>query len=144
LRKENTEEKVVLSGWVHNIREFGSITFVDLRDRYGVTQLVFGEDLNASLEEQPIGREYVIRIEGMVVERSNKNPQLPTGDIEIEVKKYSVLNESKTPPFTIREDTDGGEEQRAKYRYLDLRREIVKKKIELRYQVNRVVRDYLD
>ncbi len=144
LRKENIGTAVTLSGWVHNIRKFGSITFVDIRDRYGITQLVFGEDLNAQLEENPLGREYVILVEGKVIERSNKNPNLPTGDIEIDIEKFSILNKSLTPPFTIREETDGGEEQRAKYRYLDLRREIIKEKIKLRYQINRVIRNYLD
>ncbi len=144
LRQENIGTSVTLSGWVHNIREFGSITFIDLRDRYGITQLVFGEGLNKSLQEQPLGREFVLRVEGEVIERSNKNPNIPTGAIEIEVKSYQILSDAKTPPFTIREDTDGGDEQRAKYRYLDLRREVIKQKIELRYKINRVIREYLD
>ncbi len=144
LRVKNIGESVTLSGWVRKIREFGGITFVDLRDRYGITQLVFGESWNNRLSDLPLGREYVIRVKGKVIERSNKNPYLPTGSIEIEVKDYTILNKAKTPPFTIQDDTDGGEELRMQYRYLDLRREVMKKHIEFRSKVNRSVRKYLD
>ncbi len=144
LRIENAGESVVLSGWVQKTRAFGGITFVDLRDRYGLTQLVFGEEMNSRLEARPIGREFVLQVEGTVIERSNKNPKLPTGAIEITVKNYTVLNPAKTPPFTIQNDTDGGEEQRMQYRYLDLRRAVLKQNILFRYKVNRSIRDYLD
>ncbi|HEY4207746.1 MAG TPA: aspartate--tRNA ligase, partial [Puia sp.] len=122
---------------------FGSITFVDLRDRYGITQLLFGEDLNKELAENPLGRDFVLQVKGVVLERTSKNPQLPTGDIEIKVTSFTVLNKSVTPPFTIQDDTDGGDDLRMKYRYLDLRRNAVKKNLELRYAVNRAARNYL-
>lgn len=144
LRLEHKGTQVSLSGWVQAIRKFGSITFVDMRDRYGVTQLLFGEALNQQLDEQPLGREFVIQVSGTVTERSNKNPNIPTGDVEITVREFSILNSAKTPPFTIQDDTDGGDELRMKYRYLDLRRNIVKQNLELRYRVNRAARNYLD
>jgi len=128
---------------VQTIRKFGSITFVDLRDRYGITQLLFGESLNARLDEEPLGREYVLQVTGTVTERTSKNPQLPTGDIEITVSAFTILNKSVTPPFTIQDDTDGGDDLRMKFRFLDLRRNVVKKNLELRYAVNRAARDYL-
>ncbi len=134
---------VTLAGWVQTVRKFGAITFVDLRDRYGVTQLVFNEDLNAQLDAQPLGREFVLQVSGTVIERSNKNANLPTGDIEISVSSYTILNKSAVPPFTIQDDTDGGDDLRMKYRYLDLRRNAVKKNLELRYAVNRAARNYL-
>lgn len=143
LRLQDAGKEVTLAGWVQTIRKFGSITFVDLRDRYGITQLLFGEDLNLQLEQNPLGREYVIQVKGTVAERSNKNPQLPTGDIEIILQSFSVLNKSATPPFTIQDDTDGGDDLRMKFRYLDLRRNAVKKNLELRYAVNRSARNYL-
>ena len=143
LRKEHAGSSVTLAGWVQTVRKFGSITFVDLRDRYGITQLLFGEELNKELNENPIGREFVLQVKGMVTERTNKNPQLPTGDIEIKVVTFSILNKSVTPPFTIQDDTDGGDDLRMKYRYLDLRRNAVKKNLELRYAVNRAARNYL-
>src|SRR5690606_24660433 len=130
-----------LCGWVQTIRKFGSITFVDLRDRYGITQLYFNEQLNDQLENNPLGREFVIQVTGITIERHNKNPKLSTGDIEIEVNAYEILNKAKVPPFTIEDDTDGGEELRMKYRYLDLRRSPLKKNMELRYRVNRSVRN---
>jgi aspartyl-tRNA synthetase len=117
---------------------------VDLRDRYGITQLLFGESWNEQLDAQPLGREFVIQASGTVTERSNKNPNIPTGDIEITIGEFSILNSAKTPPFTIQDDTDGGDELRMKYRYLDLRRNIVKQNLELRYRVNRAARNYLD
>ena len=135
--------KVTLAGWVQTVRKFGSITFIDLRDRYGITQLLFGESLNKSLDEQPPGREFVIQVTGEVSERTNKNPNIATGDIEILVDTYTILNKSAVPPFTIQDDTDGGDDLRMKYRYLDLRRGPVKRNIELRYAVNRATRDYL-
>ncbi|MEZ5016660.1 MAG: aspartate--tRNA ligase [Flavipsychrobacter sp.] len=144
LRIKNIKEAVTLSGWVQKVRKLGAITFVDLRDRYGITQLVFSEDLNSYLEQNPIGREYVLKVEGEVIERSNKNPNMPTGDIEVDIKSCVILNESEVPPFTIEENTDGGEELRMKYRYLDLRRQPLKEKLELRYKVNRSVRNYMD
>lgn len=138
-----TGQQVTLAGWVQTIRKFGSITFVDLRDRYGITQLLLGEELNDQLDQQPLGREFVIQVTGVVNERSNKNPNLPTGDIEIKVTSFKVLNKSVTPPFTIQDETDGGDDLRMKFRYLDLRRNLVKKNLELRYAVNRAARNYL-
>lgn len=114
-----------------------------MRDRYGITQLLFGESLNTKLEEQPIGREYVLQVVGTVTERSNKNLHIPTGEIEINVTSFSILNKSAVPPFTIQDDTDGGDDLRMKYRFLDLRRNAVKKNLELRYAVNRSVRNYM-
>ncbi|HTR30554.1 MAG TPA: aspartate--tRNA ligase [Puia sp.] len=143
LRKEQIGQSVTLAGWVQTIRKFGSITFIDLRDRYGITQLLFGEELNAALAANPPGREFVVQVDGRVAERTSKNPQLPTGDIEIKVSGYTILNPSVTPPFTIQDDTDGGEDLRMKYRYLDLRRPAVRKNLELRYAVNRAAREYL-
>lgn len=134
---------MTLAGWVQTIRKFGAITFIDLRDRYGITQLLFGEELNKQLEENPPGREFVLQATGVVDERSNKNPNIPTGDIEINITEYKILNKSAVPPFTIEDKTDGGDDIRMKYRYLDLRRNTVKKNIELRYAVNRAARNYL-
>ncbi|MDB5199107.1 MAG: aspartate--tRNA ligase [Chitinophagaceae bacterium] len=136
-------KEVSLAGWVQTVRKFGSITFVDLRDRYGITQLLFSETLNADLDANPLGREFVLQVKGKVNERSNKNKNIPTGDIEIIVSEFTVLNKSAVPPFTIQDDTDGGDDIRMKYRFLDLRRNAVKKNIELRYAVNRAARNYL-
>lgn len=144
LRLENQGAEVTLAGWVQTVRKFGSITFVDLRDRYGITQLLFNEALNPRLDETPLGREFVLQVKGTVAERSNKNPKLPTGDIEILVNDFAIMNGASTPPFTIEEETDGGDELRMKYRYLDLRRPALKRNLELRYKVNRSVRNYLD
>jgi aspartyl-tRNA synthetase len=143
LRATQTGQSVTLAGWVQTVRKFGAITFVDLRDRYGITQLLFGENLNKELEENPLGREFVLQVTGTVNERSNKNPNIPTGDIEILVSSFKVLNKSAVPPFTIQDDTDGGDDLRMKYRYLDLRRNAVKRNLELRYAVNRAARNYL-
>jgi aspartyl-tRNA synthetase len=143
LRMGNVQQTVTLAGWVQTIRKFGSITFIDLRDRYGITQLLFGEELNAQLTEQPVGREFVLQATGLVTERSNKNPQLATGDVEVTVQSFSILNPSAVPPFTIQDDTDGGDDLRMKYRFLDLRRNAVKKNLELRYAVNRSARNFL-
>jgi aspartyl-tRNA synthetase len=144
LRQAHTNTTVTLAGWVQTVRKFGSITFVDLRDRYGITQLYFNEALTQQLDAQPLGREFVVQASGTVTERTNKNPKIPTGDIEVLVSSYTILNKSATPPFTIEEDTDGGEELRMKYRYLDLRRPQLQRNLELRYRVNRSVRNYLD
>ncbi len=143
LRLSDANKIVTLAGWVQTVRKFGSITFIDLRDRYGVTQLLFSEELNVQLDANPPGREFVLQATGKVNERSNKNKHIPTGDIEIAVENFSILNKSVTPPFTIQDDTDGGDDLRMKYRYLDLRRNALKKNIELRYAVNRATRDYL-
>jgi aspartyl-tRNA synthetase len=143
LRLKDVDKEVRLAGWVQTIRKFGSITFVDLRDRYGITQLLFNEKLTEELEKNPLGREFVIEVKGIVAERSNKNPNIPTGDIEINVSEYKVLNKSAVPPFTIQDDTDGGDDIRMRYRFLDLRRNVVKKNLELRYAVNRATRNYL-
>ena len=143
LRMAQQGQQVTLAGWVQTIRKFGSITFIDLRDRYGITQLLLGEELNSQLDQQPLGREFVIQAIGVVNERSNKNPNIPTGDIEIKITSFTILNKSATPPFTIQDDTDGGDDLRMKFRYLDLRRGLVKKNLELRYAVNRAARNYL-
>lgn len=143
LRTGDAGKQVTLAGWVQTIRKFGAITFVDLRDRYGITQLLFGEELNTALDAQPLGREFVIQATGKVSERSNKNPNIPTGDIEIHISNFKILNKAAVPPFTIQDDTDGGDDLRMKYRFLDLRRNAVKKNLELRYAVNRAARNYL-
>ncbi|MCZ2459092.1 MAG: aspartate--tRNA ligase [Chitinophagales bacterium] len=143
LRNEDRGKQVILAGWVQTIRKFGAITFIDLRDRYGITQLLFGESLNKQLDGDPLGREFVLQATGIVSERSNKNPNIPTGEIEINVSSFQVLNRSLVPPFTIQDDTDGGDDLRMKYRYLDLRRNIVKRNLHLRYEVNRAARNYL-
>jgi aspartyl-tRNA synthetase len=136
-------QEVTLAGWVQTIRKFGAINFVDLRDRYGITQLLLGEALQAQLDANPLGREFVIQAKGKVIERSSKNANIPTGEIEIEVTEFKILNASIVPPFTIQDDTDGGDDIRMKYRFLDLRRNAIKKNIELRYSVNRATRNYL-
>jgi aspartyl-tRNA synthetase len=143
LRIAHAGQAATLAGWVQTIRKFGSITFVDLRDRYGITQLLFGEALNAQLDQEPLGREFVLQVKGTVSERTNKNPNIPTGDIELIVSSFTILNKSATPPFTIQDDTDGGDDLRMKYRFLDLRRNAIKKNLELRYAVNRAARNYL-
>ncbi|MEZ5198950.1 MAG: aspartate--tRNA ligase [Bacteroidales bacterium] len=138
--------EITLSGWVQKSRDLGGMTFIDLRDRYGITQLVFNMETHAALCDQArkLGREFVISVSGTVAERSNKNPKMPTGEIEILVEKLVVLNSSITPPFTIEENTDGGEELRMKYRYLDLRRAPVKRNLELRHKMAMETRNYLD
>ncbi len=140
---EHVGQTTTLAGWVQTVRKFGAITFVDLRDRYGITQLLFGENLGGRLEEQPLGREFVLQVTGNVIERTNKNANLPTGDIEIAVSDFNILNKSSVPPFTIQDDTDGGDDLRMRYRYLDLRRNPVRRNLELRYAVNRSARNYL-
>ena len=143
LRLADAGKEVTLSGWVNTTRPYGQITFVDLRDRYGVTQAVIENNEVLNKEAMSLGREYVIRIVGTVRERMNKNPNIPTGDVEIEVKTLEVLNVSKTPPFTIKDDTDGGDDLRMKYRYLDLRRAAVQKNLFFRSQLAIEVRKYL-
>ena len=143
LRATDAKKEVTLAGWVQTVRKFGSITFVDLRDRYGITQLLFSETLNEQLEANPLGREFVLQATGTVNERSNKNPNIPTGDIELLVTSFTILNKSAVPPFTIQDETDGGDDLRMRYRYLDLRRSVVKKNLELRYAVGRSTRNYL-
>ena len=146
LRLANVGEKVTLSGWVHRSRKMGGMTFVDIRDRYGVTQLVFNHESNAALCEQAneLGREFVIQITGEVAERSNKNKNIDTGEIEILVSALNILNKAKTPPFTIEDNTDGGDDIRMKYRYLDLRRNNVRENLILRHQMAFETRRYLD
>jgi len=143
LRLADKNKEVTLAGWVQTVRKFGSITFVDLRDRYGITQLLFAETLNAGLDANPLGREFVLQVKGKVHERSSKNANIPTGEIEIAVTEFKVLNKSAVPPFTIQDDTDGGDDLRMKYRFLDLRRNAVKRNLEIRYAVNRSARNYL-
>jgi aspartyl-tRNA synthetase len=146
LRLSNVNQEVVLSGWVQKARKFGGMIFVDLRDRYGITQLVFNQEINLQLCEkaEKLGREWVVQIQGAVAERSNKNPYIPTGEIEIIVSELNVLNPSDTPPFTIENDTDGGDDLRMKYRYLDLRRTPVRSNLELRHQMAFATRSYLN
>lgn len=143
LNLQNVGQSITLAGWVQTIRKFGSLTFLDLRDRYGITQLVFNEQLNNQLEAQPLGREYVIQASGTLKERTNKNLELPTGEVELIVESFTILNKSNVPPFTIQDQTDGGEDLRMKFRYLDLRRGPVRRNLELRYAVNRAARNYL-
>ncbi len=145
LRAEHINNVVTLSGWVQRVRNLGGMTFVDLRDRYGITQLVFNSQTDASLCEKAndLGREYVIQVTGKVSERSSKNSKIPTGDIEIIVDLLTILNQSDLPPFTIEDDTDGGDELRMKYRYLDLRRRVVRENLELRHRMAHEVRNYL-
>lgn len=146
LRISDKGKKVTLTGWVQKNRKMGGMTFVDLRDRYGITQLVFNQEINADLCEKAnhLGREYVLQIEGEVSERSNKNPNIPTGEIEIMVSAVNILNESAVPPFTIEDDTDGGDDIRMQYRYLDLRRNSVRANLELRHKMAFETRRYLD
>ncbi len=146
LRLANVGQTVTLAGWVQRTRKMGGMTFVDLRDRYGITQLVFNDEIDANLcaEANKLGREYVIQVEGKVAERSNKNTNMETGEIEIIVGKLNVLNASLTPPFTIEENSDGGDDLRMKYRYLDLRRSNVRSNLELRHKMTMEVRRYLD
>ncbi|MFW9597289.1 MAG: aspartate--tRNA ligase [Paludibacter sp.] len=146
LRLTNINQQVALSGWVQRTRKMGGMTFVDIRDRYGVTQLVFNNETDADLCEKAnkLGREFVIQIKGQVAERSNKNTNIPTGEIEILVNELNVLNEAQTPPFTIEDNTDGGDDIRMKYRYLDLRRNNVRSNLILRHQMAFETRRYLD
>ena len=146
LRISDVNKQVTLSGWVQRSRKMGGMTFIDLRDRYGITQLVFNEEINAELCERAnkLGREFVIQVTGTVNERFSKNANIPTGDIEIIVSELNVLNTAMTPPFTIEDNTDGGDDIRMKYRYLDLRRNAVRSNLELRHRMTIEVRKYLD
>lgn len=146
LNMAHVNKNVILSGWVQRSRDLGGMTFIDLRDRYGITQLVFNMDTDSDLCEHArrLGREFVIQVEGTIAERSNKNPKMPTGDIEILVNKFQILNESVLPPFTIEMETDGGDELRMKYRYLDLRRAPLKNNLYLRHKMAFEVRNYMN
>ena len=146
LRLSDAGKEVTLAGWVQRARKMGGMTFVDLRDRYGITQLVFNEADNADLcgEANKLGREYCIQVKGVVNERQSRNSKIPTGDIEIIAKELTVLSSSDTPPFTIEDNTDGGDDLRMKYRYLDLRREAVRKNMELRHRMTILIRNFLD
>ncbi|MCQ2262348.1 MAG: aspartate--tRNA ligase [Bacteroidales bacterium] len=138
-------KEVTLCGWLQRSRDLGGMTFIDLRDRYGITQLAFNMETNAELCEKArrLGREFVIQAKGVVIERSSKNNKIPTGEIEIEVKELNILNEAKTPPFTIEDNSDGGDDLRMKYRYLDIRRNPVRRNLELRHRMAMLVRNYL-
>ena len=146
LRIENVGEVVTLAGWVQRTRKMGGMTFVDLRDRYGITQIVFNNENDSELTERAnrLGREFVIQVKGEVAERSSKNAKMPTGDIEIIATDLNVLSESLTPPFTIEDNTDGGDDIRMKYRYLDLRRNSVRANLELRHRMTILIRNFLD
>ncbi|MGI6515745.1 MAG: aspartate--tRNA ligase [Fermentimonas caenicola] len=146
LRLTDVNREVTLAGWVSKIRKMGGMTFIDLRDRYGITQLSFNQEVNHDLYDKAnkLGREWVVQITGTVKERSSKNSHIPTGEIEIIASELNVLNASKTPPFTIETDTDGGDELRMKYRYLDLRRSVVRQNLELRHKITFETRRYLD
>ena len=146
LRLQDAGKNVTLAGWVQRTRKMGGMTFVDVRDRYGITQIVFDESADAQLCERAnrLGREYCVQIKGIVSERQSKNAKIPTGDIEIMAKEMNVLSESLTPPFTIEDNTDGGDELRMKYRYLDLRRAAVRKNLELRHRMTILIRNFLD
>ena len=146
LRLSDAGKKVTLAGWVQRIRKMGGMTFVDLRDRYGLTQIVFNENDNAELcaTANKLGREYCVQIEGIVNERESKNKNMPTGEIEIAASALNVLSDSQTPPFTIEDNTDGGDDIRMKYRYLDLRRSCVRKNLELRHRMTILIRNFLD
>ena len=146
LRLSDKGKKVTLAGWVQKTRKLGGMTFIDLRDRYGITQLVVETDADPALVEAAagLGREYVIQAVGEVVERASKNPKMPTGDVEIRLESINVLNKSVTPPFTIEENSDGGEDLRAKYRYLDLRRPPLQRALALRHRLAQEIRNYLD
>ncbi len=146
LNKNNLSQTVTLAGWVFRIRHLSKKTFVDLRDRYGVTQLLFSEETNLELYNKikDLGREFVIQVTGKVIERSSKNPEIPTGEIEIEASEFNILNKAIVPPFILEDETDGGEDLRMKYRYLDIRRNAVKKNLLLRHQMAKETRKYLD
>src|SRR5690606_11601656 len=146
LSLSNLNDNVTLSGWVQTIRDKGFMIWIDLRDRYGITQLVFDEDRSSAellQDAKKLGREFVIQVSGKVIERTSKNPKIPTGDVEILVEKLTVLNAAELPPFTIEDETDGGEELRMKYRYLDIRRNPVREKLIFRHKMAQKVRNYL-
>ena len=146
LTRNDLGKEVTLCGWVQKSRDLGGTTFIDVRDRYGITQLVFNDETAATVKDKArnLGREFVIKVSGKVIERSNKNLKIPTGEIEIAASSLEVLNQSKVPPFLIEDETDGGEELRAKYRYLDLRRNPIRNNLVLRHKMAQEVRKYLD
>ena len=146
LRLSDAGKEVTLAGWVQRSRKMGGMTFVDMRDRYGITQIVFNEadDMNLCEAANKLGREFCIQVKGIVSERQSKNPKMETGDIEILAKELNVLSKSQTPPFTIEDNTDGGDDIRMKYRYLDLRRPTVRKNLELRHRMTILIRNFLD
>ena len=146
LRKEHIGKKVTMCGWVQKSRDLGGMTFIDLRDRYGITQLVFNIESDSNLYEiaKGLGREFVIQIHGIVIKRESINTEILTGEIEVEVKELKILNTSKVPPFTIEDDTDGGDDLRMKYRYLDIRRNPIKQNILLRARISTETRNYLN
>ncbi len=146
LRLQHTNTQVTLAGWVQRVRNLGGMTFIDLRDRYGITQLVINENADDGIKKavDTLGREFVLQVKGMVIERSSKNSKIPTGEIEVVVNEIKILNAADTPPFTIEDESDGGEELRAKYRYLDLRRNPLRKAMELRHRMAQEVRRYMD
>ncbi|MDA3929545.1 MAG: aspartate--tRNA ligase [Prolixibacteraceae bacterium] len=146
LRIENIGNEVTLGGWVQRVRKLGGMTFIDLRDRYGITQLVIDDKASAELQAEvsKLGREFVLQVKGIVLERQSKNAKMPTGEVEIDLKEIAVLSPSEVPPFTIQEETDGGDELRMKYRYLDLRRDVVRENLVLRSKMAIAVRNYLD
>src|ERR1035437_155956 len=146
LRSSDINKTVTLSGWVQKMRKMGGMTFVDLRDRYGITQITSDESIDKSVFEtmNELGREFVVQITGTVIERSSKNKNIATGDIEIKATTITILNKSDIPPFTIEDETDGGEELRMKYRYLDIRRNPIRKNLETRHKISLAVRNYLD
>ena len=146
LRLQDSGNIVTIAGWVQRTRKMGGMTFVDVRDRYGITQVVFNESVDPDLcaKANKLGREFCVQIKGIVNERESKNSKMPTGDIEIEAQALNILSESITPPFTIEDNTDGGDDIRMKYRYLDLRRNAVRKNLELRHRMTILIRNFLD
>ena len=146
LRAGNANETVTLAGWVQKVRNLGAMTFIDLRDRYGITQVVVEEHSPAEARETALrlGREWVVQVTGKVIERESKNPKMPTGDIEVSAQTITVLNEAQTPPFTIEEVSDGGDDLRMKYRYLDLRRAPLQRNMILRHKMAQEIRRFLD
>ena len=146
LRLDNAGQKVTLAGWVQRVRKMGGMSFIDLRDRYGITQVVIDESASAELNAQveKLGREYVIQVSGTVLERQSKNSRIDTGDIEVRLESLNVLNPAVTPPFTIEDESNGGDDLRMKYRYLDLRRNPLKNNLMLRHRMAHEVRNYLD
>ena len=146
LNLNNLNENVVLCGWIQKSRDLGGMAFIDLRDRYGITQLALDSQKNNKIynKTKELGREFVIKVKGKVIERSSKNQKISTGEIEIEVNHLTILNQSKNPPFTIEDNTDGGDDLRMKYRYLDIRRNPVKNNLILRHNVAMKVRNYLN
>ena len=146
LRIDHVGQSVTLAGWVQKERNLGAMTFIDLRDRYGITQIVVEENSPEQTREvaAKLGREYVLQATGRVIERSSKNPKMPTGDIEVAIDELKILNEAQTPPFTIEENSDGGDDLRMKYRYLDLRRPPLQRNMELRHRMAHAIRTFLD